>query len=207
MLTGERGVKLECADPRAGAERQQQTQGTASTIEPSETQPPNDDAAQAAGSPVGPYLFGDLLALARAHWIRRMAEGLAEAGYPDYRASDAVLVRLLHRRGSVTISRLGARLGVTRQAARKLVDRLERRGYASEARDQEDARSVKVRLTADGERYADAVIALIHNLNRELAERVTSEELAIADAVLRTSISDPDSRSAAAAARIVPPLS
>jgi DNA-binding MarR family transcriptional regulator len=177
----------------------------ASTIEPSETQPSEDDAAHAAGTSAGPYLFGDLLALARAQWIRRMAEGLAEAGYPDYRATDAVLVRLLRRRGSVTIGRLGVRLGITRQAARKLVDRLERRGYASEARDQEDARSVKVRLTADGERYADAVIALVHTLNRELAERVTSDELATADAVLRATISDPDSR--AAADRVVPPLS
>jgi DNA-binding MarR family transcriptional regulator len=151
-----------------------------------------------------PYLFGDLLALARAHWVRRMAEGLAAAGYPDYRATDALVVRLLRRRESVTISRLGVRLGVTRQAARKVVDGLERRGFASEARDLADTRSVLVTLTPAGEAYADAVIAVIHTLNADLAARVSDDDLAAADAVLRATITDLSAR--AAADRVVPPL-
>jgi len=150
-----------------------------------------------------PYLFGDLLALARADWVRRMAGAVAERGYRDYRPSDAALMRLLLRRSTIAISRIGSPLGVTRQAARKLVDGLEQRGYASEARDQHDARSVKVTLTPAGEAYARAVVAAVEALNRELAERVGVAELAVADAVLRATILDEGAR--VVAARIPPP--
>lgn len=152
---------------------------------------------------VRPYLFGDLLALARLHWIRAMAAGLAERGYPDYRATDAVLVRLLRRRGSATITRIGDRLGITRQAARKLVDGLERRGYAAEERDPSDSRSINVRLTPAGEAYAAAVVAVLEHLNRELAVRVDAADLAAADAVLRATLVTEEAR--ASAARIARP--
>jgi DNA-binding MarR family transcriptional regulator len=148
------------------------------------------------------YRFGDLLALARADWKARMADGLAARGYPGYRPSDALLIRTLHRR-SFTISRLAAQLGISRQAARKLIDGLEGRGYAAETRDDADGRSVNVCLTAAGEAYADAVSAVIDALNRAVAKRVSAADLAVTDAVLRASIANPRLR--AAAARVVPP--
>jgi Mn-dependent DtxR family transcriptional regulator len=80
-----------------------------------------------------PYLFGGLLALARLSWVRQMASRLAQLGYQDYRRSDAVALRLL-RRGPVPVGRLGAELGVTRQAARKMAEGLEHRDYAHRAR-------------------------------------------------------------------------
>jgi DNA-binding MarR family transcriptional regulator len=132
-----------------------------------------------------PPLFGDLLALARVHWIREMAASVAACGYLDYRSTDAVLVRLLRRHTSVAISDLGSWLGISRQAARKLVTGLERRGYATEVRDTHDSRVVKVQLTSDGEAYADVVIEVVHNLNRQLVERVGADDLAVASAVLR----------------------
>jgi len=150
-----------------------------------------------------PYLFGDLLALARAHWISRMADGVAALGYPGYRPTDAVLVRLLRRRGSVPINQIAARLGVTRQAARKLVTGLERRGYASEERGASDGRIVNVALTAAGERYAKAVVAVIHDLNLDLFTRVGRDALSGADSVLRATITDPAAR--ATADRVVAP--
>jgi DNA-binding MarR family transcriptional regulator len=133
---------------------------------------------------VEPSRFGDLLALARARWIARMGDGLDELGFPGYRRSDALVVRLLLR-GSVSINGLAAVLGVSRQAARKIVDALEHRGYASEARDARDSRIVKVALTAEGERYAVAVLAVIERLDRELRAHVDATELAAATRVLR----------------------
>src|SRR5579872_5300592 len=103
-----------------------------------------------------PYRFGDLLALARQSWLTQMANGLAARGYGDYRRSDAAAVRILQR-GPMSIGRLGTALGVTRQAARKVADGLERRGFATFARDEIDARQVNVELTSDGDAYADAV--------------------------------------------------
>jgi DNA-binding MarR family transcriptional regulator len=149
------------------------------------------------------YLFGDLLALARLHWIRAMAAGLAGRGYADYRATDAVLLRLLRRRGSVTITRIGQQLGTTRQAARKLVDGLERRGYATEERDSGDTRAINVRLTSAGQTYAEAVVQVLERLNRELALRVSAADLAAADTVLRASLITEEAL--ASAVRIAPP--
>lgn len=148
------------------------------------------------------YLFGDLLALARLDWVRAMAAGLDLNGYPGYRPTDAVILRLLRRRGSTTISRIGRQLGISRQAARKLVDGLERRGYASEERDPADSRNVNVRLTSDGETYAEAVVGVLERLNRELAQRVSVSELAATDTVLRASLV---SREALAIASRIPP--
>jgi len=135
-------------------------------------------------------LFGDLLALARRRWVAAMAEGVAELGFADYRRSDALLMRLLLGRGPLPLSAIASMLGVTRQAARKAVDHLERRGYASEARDAGDSRIVNVSLTAEGERYARAVIAVLRRLNDELAASVDANDLAAARRVLRAIVED-----------------
>jgi DNA-binding MarR family transcriptional regulator len=142
---------------------------------------------------ISPYRFGDLLALARQSWITQMAGGLAAKGYDDYRRSDAAAVRLLQR-GPMSIGRLGAALGVTRQAARKVADGLERRGFASLARDELDARQVMIKLTSDGEAYAGAVRAVIEKLNRTVTRKVEPADLATADAVLRAVLADDHTR-------------
>ena len=136
-----------------------------------------------------PYRFGDLLALARQSWITQMAEELHAMGYDDYRRSDAAAVRQLLR-GPMSIGRLGAALGVTRQAARKVADGLENRGFVAFARDREDGRQVKVSLSGDGEIYAGAVSTVIDRLNRDLASRVEPSDLAAADSVLRAVLAD-----------------
>src|ERR1700733_12983516 len=111
------------------------------------------------------YRFGDLLALARQSWIAQMAGGLAARGYSDYRRSDAAAVRQLQR-GSMSIGRLGAVLGVTRQGARKVADGLVNRGFATTGRDDTDTRQVNVTLTPAGEAYARALTQVIERLNR-----------------------------------------
>ena len=144
-----------------------------------------------------PYRFGDLLALARQSWVGQMAAGLAAAGYPVYRGSDAAAVRLL-RRGPLPVGRLGDALGVTRQAARKVVTGLEQRGFAAVQQDERDARQRNVALTSDGEAYAEAVSAVIDSLNRDLARRVDADQLAAADDVLRAVLVDEHARTLAA---------
>jgi DNA-binding MarR family transcriptional regulator len=156
--------------------------------------------AQTSGPP---YLFGDLLALARLSWVRQMADRLGRLGYPDYRRSDAIALRMLNR-GPVSVGRLGTELGVTRQAARKVIDGLEQRGFARTERDVQDSRVLNVILTPDGTAYARAVIEVIHTLNREFRERVDPAHLAIADAVLRA-IVEGDSALAATAAQVPRP--
>ena len=143
------------------------------------------------------YAFGDLLALARQSWLGQMASRLAELGHSDYRRSDAAAIRLLRRR-PVPVGQLGTALGVTRQAARKVADGLRQRGYATIERDPDDARQLKVTLTAVGHEYASAVIAVIEQLNREVMSRTDAAELSAADAVLRAAIFDDSARQRAA---------
>jgi DNA-binding MarR family transcriptional regulator len=139
------------------------------------------------------YPFGDLLALTRQSWLGEMARRLAARGYVGYRRSDAAALRMLYR-GPVAIGRLGARLGVTRQAARKVADALQQRGYATTQRDQRDSRQLNVTLTDQGREYARAIAAVIGELNREVADRVDPDQLAAADSVLRAALFDDSAR-------------
>lgn len=144
-----------------------------------------------------PYRFGDLLALSRQSWVAQVTAHLASAGYPDYRRSDAAATRLLHR-GPMSIGQLGDALGVTRQAARKVVTGLERRGFAASQRDPRDARQLNVALTDEGEAYARAITTVVGRMNRALARRVTHDQLAATDVVLRAVLADKHTRALAA---------
>jgi DNA-binding MarR family transcriptional regulator len=132
-----------------------------------------------------------------------MAQRLQELGHADYRRSDAAAVRLIARR-PLAVGELGAVLGVTRQAARKVVAGLERRGYARLERDPRDSRRRTVVLTSSGEAYATAIVATLEAMNRELGDRVDRAALIAADAVLRASLPDDDARRRAGAV-VAPP--
>ena len=97
-------------------------------------------------------------------------------------------------RGPLPVGRLGAGLGGTQQAARKVADGLEQRGYVTTERDSRDARQLNVTLTPAGRDYARAVIAVTEELNREVARRVSPALLAAADAVLRAALFDDSAR-------------
>lgn len=139
------------------------------------------------------YRFGDLVALARLSWVGEMTSRLERLGYPGFRRGDAAVMRVLWR-GPLPVGRLGAGLGVTRQAARKIADALEQRGYATAERDSRDTRQLNVTLTPAGRDYARAVIAVTEELNQEVAARVSPAQLAAADTVLRAALFDASAR-------------
>jgi biotin operon repressor len=131
-----------------------------------------------------------------------MARRLASDGFPGYRRSDAVLVRLL-RTGPVALGTLSEILGISRQAARKTVGGLEGRGLAVVGSDPKDGRARTVTLTPLGQQYANAVVRALTALNAEVARRVDWAALVATDAVLRAAIFD--DRTASAVARIAAP--
>jgi DNA-binding MarR family transcriptional regulator len=139
------------------------------------------------------YRFGDLVALARFSWLGEATSRLERLGHGGFRRGDAAVMRMLSR-GPLPVGRLGAGLGVTRQAARKIADALEQRGYATTERDSRDTRQLNVTLTPAGRGYARAVIAVTEELNREIAGRVSQDQLAAADAVLRAALFDESAR-------------
>jgi DNA-binding MarR family transcriptional regulator len=139
------------------------------------------------------YRIGDLVALARLSWVGQTTSRLERLGYAGFRRGDAAAMRLLWQ-GPLPVGRLGAGLGVTRQAARKVADALEQRGYVTTERDSRDSRQLNVTLTPVGRGYALAVLAVTEQLNREVAGRVSPAQLAAADTVLRAALFDDSAR-------------
>ena len=150
------------------------------------------------------YRFGDLVALVRWSWLGQMTSRLERLGYAGYRRGDAAVLRMLLP-DPLPVGRLGAGLGVTRQAARKVADALEQRGYATTERDSRDTRQLNVTLTQLGRDYARAVTAVVEELNREVAGRVSPDQLTAADTVLRAALFDDSARQRAS--RLPPPPS
>ncbi|MFB8089485.1 MarR family winged helix-turn-helix transcriptional regulator [Streptomyces sp. NPDC055992] len=74
---------------------------------------------------------------------------LAEQGHPDMRPAYGYALQAVGVEGA-TASEIGRRLGVSKQAAGKTVDRLEGLGYVERADDPDDGRRKLVRLTARG---------------------------------------------------------
>jgi DNA-binding MarR family transcriptional regulator len=133
--------------------------------------------------PVAKMLFGDLLAQARERWIRAMAQRLGALGFHDYRRSDPLVMRSL-RNGEVSLGGLGVTLGVTRQAARKVVNGLVERGYAQVTTSSEDSRRRLVNMTPRGRDYLAAVVATLRALHDEVVDHVDPQQLASAYSVL-----------------------
>lgn len=159
-----------------------------------------DPTPHAPGAPAEGYRFGDLLALARHSWLQRLSLHVGQHGFSEVRRSDPVLMRILAR-GPQPVGQLGARLGTSRQAARKLADGLVARGYAELADDPEDARRRLVRLNDRGLAYQRALGEAAELLNREVW-RLSPGEIRGADAVLRAVLTEEDRRLADVA---VPP--
>jgi DNA-binding MarR family transcriptional regulator len=74
---------------------------------------------------------------------------LARQGHPDLRPMHGFVMQAIGTRGT-TAAELGRRLGVSKQAASKTIDALERIGYVERGTDPNDARRKIVRLTERG---------------------------------------------------------
>lgn len=81
--------------------------------------------------------------------IDQLHAELARQGHPDARPVHGFAMQAIGRDGA-TASDLGRRLGVSKQAAGKTVDRLEALGYVERAGDEADARRKLIRLTPLG---------------------------------------------------------
>ncbi len=89
-------------------------------------------------------LFGGFRTL-----IDRLHARLADEGHPGLRPAHGFAMQAIGSRGA-TASEIGRRLGVSKQAAGKTVDRLLALGYAQRADDPTDARRKLVHLTPYG---------------------------------------------------------
>jgi DNA-binding MarR family transcriptional regulator len=121
-----------------------------------------------------PVPLARLLAMAYRQLIDGLHERLATAGYADVRAEFGYV--LLSLRGQPTTGAdIALLLGVTKQAASKLVDAMEQGGYVQRRTHGDDARAKEIAITARGRRFLGVVESIYRDLEAEWAQ-VTSKK-------------------------------
>ena len=109
---------------------------------------------------------------------------LARQGHPDVRPMHGFVLHAVGRDGT-TAAELGRRLGVSKQAAAKTIDALERLGYLRRDADPEDARRKVVRLTDRGVDCLRRSARIFEDLRIRWAETLGEERLRALEADLR----------------------
>lgn len=115
-----------------------------------------------------------LLGALRAH-LDDTHRRLAERGHPDTRPVHGFALQAVGR-GS-TATEVASRLGVSKQAAAKTLDLLERQGYVERAPDAADGRRKLVRPTSRGEDFLRQSVAVFEEVRAEWAERIGPRRL------------------------------
>jgi len=139
-----------------------------------------DDNGQGFELPL--LLFGGFRLL-----IDRLHTELARQGHPEARPAHGFALQAIGRAGA-TASELGRRLGVSKQAAGKTVDRLERLGYVERVDDEHDARRKLVRLTPLGLDMLARSAAIFDDLRAEWIRAFGARRVRDLEAVLRAAV-------------------
>ena len=124
-------------------------------------------------------LFGGFRAL-----IERLHEELARQGHPDARPAHGFALQAIGPAGA-TASALGRRLGVSKQAAGKTVDRLTRLGYVERVADEADGRAKLIRLTPRGTDVLARSAAIFDDLRAEWMRALGPEQVRALEDALR----------------------
>jgi DNA-binding MarR family transcriptional regulator len=112
-----------------------------------------------------------LLRAARGAYGLAIRRSLGDRGIDDMPANGPFVLGGIGNHG-LPLGAVVQRLRVTKQAASELIDTLVRRGYLSRTPDPDDRRRVNVTLTDRGHEAADAVLAGVLAVDRELAKLV-----------------------------------
>jgi DNA-binding MarR family transcriptional regulator len=122
--------------------------------------------------------------------IDRLHAELARRGHPDVRPAHGFAMQAIGTRGA-TATEIGQRLGVSKQAAGKTVDRLAALGYVERAGDAADGRRKLIRLTTRG---IDALIQsarIFDELRAEWVATLGADRVAHLESALRTMVPAP----------------
>ncbi|MEV6784181.1 MarR family winged helix-turn-helix transcriptional regulator [Streptomyces sp. NPDC051098] len=117
--------------------------------------------------------------------IDRLHLELARQGHPDVRPAHGFAMQAIGIDGA-TASEVGRRLGVSKQAAGKTVDRLVALGYAVRADDPSDARRKLVRLTPHGLDALSRSAAIFDRLRADWARKLGADRVTGIESALRS---------------------
>jgi DNA-binding MarR family transcriptional regulator len=124
-----------------------------------------------------------LLAGAFRAIVEDLHDQLADAGHPGARPIHGFALQAVGRDGA-TVSELGRRLGVSKQAAAKTVASLETLGYVHRVAHPEDQRAVLVRRAALGDEMLALSAQIFGQIHAEIAERLGEARLEALEAGL-----------------------
>ena len=117
--------------------------------------------------------LGSLLRLASQLMTERLAAWIAASGFEGIQpAHSAVVQPLWETPEGARVTALARASRITKQSISALVSELEAAGYVERVADPDDARAVRVRLTAHGRAYGRAVRAFSREIEAEWAERI-----------------------------------
>jgi DNA-binding MarR family transcriptional regulator len=137
---------------------------------------------QATASETGSTDFGLLLARAFNTYVEHLHGELDARGFPDLRPTFGLPLRALHR-GPRTLTELAVELGVSKQAAAKVVGQLERRRLIEREPSTTDRRATLLHLSASGRSLVAAAIHIGGDVERDLARELgpdTAAEMRVA---------------------------
>ena len=118
-----------------------------------------------------------LMAMAFRALIDDLHRHLARHGWKDVRPAYGYVL-LAARDGSITVTEVAALLGMTKQAASKLVETMVSEGYLRRGEHPDDARSKQLRLSARGTRLLETVEAIYAEIEGEWAAVIGAPALA-----------------------------
>jgi DNA-binding MarR family transcriptional regulator len=117
--------------------------------------------------------------------IDELHRELATLGHPEMRPAHGFVMQAIGLDGT-TSTELGRRLGVSKQAAGKTVDRLTEIGYVERWADPADGRRKLVRLTPRGIEALMLSARIFDDLHRDWARQLGQERLRALEGDLRT---------------------
>jgi DNA-binding MarR family transcriptional regulator len=116
--------------------------------------------------------------------IDQLHAQLACEGHPEVRPAYGFAMQAIDRDGA-TATELGRRLGISKQAAGKTVDRLEQLGYAQRVDDEADGRRKVVRLTDRGIDSLMRSAAIFDELRAGWVAKLGAQQVAELEEALR----------------------
>lgn len=121
-----------------------------------------------------PRALGGALQRAWVGYQRRLDAAMAAAGF-DRRFPDGRVLRLCARSDHVTASQIGRELGISRQAAGKIVSVLRDRGYVHLGPSPSDGREKIVTLAPLAREYLATQYIAARKIERDLHDRLGAE--------------------------------
>jgi DNA-binding MarR family transcriptional regulator len=113
----------------------------------------------------------------------RLGDAVSRAGIDDMRSSFGFVIRALAERDR-TLTELSELLGVTKQAAIKVVDEMEQRGFVERHPDAADRRAKVIRLTDKARRVRRTALRASTRLEAELVQDLGAADVAAMRRVL-----------------------